>query len=281
MGRKLILSIVLLILVFSLVSAIDTKIKIKTLPVHKVSIFIYPSGKLAFIESAHNNSDIYGNLEVTHSSGHKDIDIIVKVSKDGEKIFLEKFDGYKAGGPISIRIDNEEITGNYAEPTKGESPGNESAGEIENEVVANESLNDSVNENEAGANGTSIAGAVISDSNNDEISRTVYYLIAGVVIVLAIVFLLYRRFSVGNLNVPVNKGSAVPVNNPNVPVNNGIALSSRTSETNLTDREVRRLRMQLTTAQREIIRLKNENRIQEIQKKIEEEKKEVDRLRRG
>lgn len=110
----LFVSVLILLVPSVLVSATDTQINIKTLPNHKASIFVYPSGELTFEKSYHLTSDTFGNLKITHSSDSSEIDILVKITKDGEKVLSEKFDSYDVNLPIGIRIDYNEINGNYA-----------------------------------------------------------------------------------------------------------------------------------------------------------------------
>jgi len=115
MVKKIFFGLVLLLLIFPIVSAAQTTIKVKTLPTHKVSVFVYSSGGLTLVESSHLESDIYGNVEVLYDLSQSKIDVLVKVTnQDNEKIYLHKFESYDTGGVISVRIDDVETNSDYA-----------------------------------------------------------------------------------------------------------------------------------------------------------------------
>ena len=272
-----------LLVSFSLASAIDTEIKVKTLADHKVSVFIYPSDKVTILDSFHKIADTTGIVSSVHSSDEKKLDVMVKVTKDGQTIFKEKFNSYEAGKPIFIRMDNEEITGNYNPSKNANALANttnttsESAESVNNSIDGKNNKsegNDSSNVKDLGekvfendkvdSNNGAIAGLAVSNSENSY-TKFIYYLIGIIILLVVLVlgFFVARKFvgrsSAGNLKVgDVGAGSHVVVSN-----------------------EVRRLQHQLRDAQREIIRLKNQDKIKDIQKRIEEEKKELERLKRS
>ena len=114
-NKFIFLGIIFSLLIFPLViAAFDTPIKIKTLADHKVSIFIYESGKPMILESRHIMSD-RGEVSIIYSSPVSEIDVRVKVTKDGNNVFNELFEGYDAGKPINIKIDYDGVDRNYIE----------------------------------------------------------------------------------------------------------------------------------------------------------------------
>jgi len=257
MVRKIVLGVLILLVVFPLVSALDTKIKIKTMPSHKVNLFVYLDDEIAFEELYIGTSDIYGDLEFVHSSAAGEVlDILVKISRDGVNAFdPERFEDYKAGEDIWIRIDNVEVTGNYVEEVA------EEPSEDDTEIVTDGDSDEVVVEDDAEVGGNSITGAVVSDGSSDSggLSKIVYLVIAAVLIVLVVAFLAIRRFN----NLPAS------------------GKKSKSEDAKPVSEDAKELRGELMGARREIKKLKNEGKIKEVESKINQEKEELDKLRRG
>ncbi len=275
------------LLAISLVSAVNTEIKVKTLPAHKVSIFILASDEVYnLLESFHKTSDIYGDVSVTYSSeiDSFDVRVIVK-TKEGEKLFNEKFDGYNAGELISIRIDNEEITREY-KPVEdvNESVGNETGGgenatsEGEEDVVG---TSESIIE-EGSSDSGAITGEVVSD--NGGVSKIIYVVMLVIVVLIFVLFLLGRKMvsnrkmakygSSGDISDTVKTGVGVlkPLNK---------ADESRGLKQLNKSEGIDRLEAKIKDMEREINKLRNQEKILEVQKKLEEDRQELERLQRG
>src|SRR3989344_3418727 len=184
MMRKIVLGILFLMLVFPLASAADTAIKVKTLPNHKVSIFIYSSGSLSIDSSfLYKVSDSNGLVSIVYSAPKTKIDVRVKVeTQDGTKLFNELFEEYTSGKPIYIRLDDDEINGEYVEPVAV------SENVTENETQTEENISETTL-----ASNETVTGAVISEEGNGIFSKTAYIVVMAVVIALVIVLLVFRK----------------------------------------------------------------------------------------
>ena len=184
MMRKIVLGILFLMLVFPLASAADTAIKVKTLPNHKVSIFIYSSGSLSIDNSfLYKVSDSNGIVSIVYSAPKTKIDVRVKVeTQDGTKVFNELFEEYTSGKSIYIRLDDDEINGEYVEPAAV------SENVTENETQIEENTSEIIP-----ASNETVTGAVISEEGNEIFSKTAYIVVIAVVIALVIVLFVFRK----------------------------------------------------------------------------------------
>lgn len=285
MMRKIVFGILFLMLVFPLVSAADTVIKVKTLPNHKVSIFIYSSGSLSIDSSfLYKVSDSNGIVSIVYSAPKTKIDVRVKVeTQDGTKVFNELFEEYTSGKPIYIRLDNDEINGEYVEPTTIVSEN-----VTENETQAEENTSEIIPvSNEA------VTGAVISEGGNGIFSKTIYIVVIAVVIALVIVLSVFRKkiFTRGAGSPESKPDFSPPVAKPSasggfIPQNRLSKINVRNEETRninaaVSGTEIEDIERKLKDAQKELHLLKNQEKIKFAEKKIEEDRRELERLKRG
>lgn len=282
--RKFIFVFVMLLFIFPLVSAVNTEIKVKTLADHKVSIFVLASDQIySLLESFHKTADGIGEVSVIYSGTAAKFDVAVKISKDNKKIFYERFEDYQAGSPISMRIDYEQITGNYgpdAQQIANETNSTvnetlEETAEQQNENIENVSVKkDSDNENE------DITGEVVSASNSN--FSKIFYYIMGILFILAIVFFATRQFMIKRSGLR-NFGSSPSSSFRATPKTSTSSFKPLITgqDSSLLNREIKRLQNQLESAQREIRLLKNQEKIKEVEFRIRDEQKELDRLKRG
>ena len=271
MHKKLFLSVLVILLSLSLAGAYSTEIKVKTLPLHKVSIFVLDSNQVYYLlESFHRTSDISGETSVNSNTQVGEIDVMVRVTEEGSNTpkFIEKFEDYNAGKPISIRIDDEKVTGKYVP----EAVVNES------EQNSTDPLNVSVVETgEEGITGQVVSGAENSGKIKElwsGVSKYVYYIIAGLVLIAVVIFFARR----GGMELPPHL-SRSPGNSNSLSaikdsVSNGKGFSSM-YEKRFTNAE-----RKLAEAQEEIrqIRTKKE-RLSEAEKRFEDAKKDLDKAR--
>ena len=274
MKRKIFVTLFLAVILLSLVSA-DTEIKVKTLPNHKVSIFVLDAEEVfSSLDSFHIESGNEGIAVGVYKGTTKEINIMVKVTKNGEKVFSEKFDGYKTGTPIYIRVDNEEINGRYSEEIK----------ETLNETVPQENsteINTTEEIVEKVDNQTQpITGEVISDTKSSGLSPIIYFTIAGFFIVILVVVLLLKFSSFGKVSsdlgskgVPHNAFSKSSPSNPSSPESPANVIPESKES------EMLRLERQLEEAQRELRLLKNKESIRIVEEKLKQDQTELQRLR--
>lgn len=276
MKKEIIAAFVVAFLIFSLpalVSAATTSISVKTLPNHRVTIIVYPKEKLSSLESFYIDSDANGMASVSHTSSESEIDVLVKITKDGNKVFLDKFTGYDAGTPISIRIDNEEITGNYipAETTIEESTDNESDTSAAEENTA-PSENSNLDNVDTGQN-PGVTGEVVSGESSGSYAKVIYYVV-GILAALLIALFVVRTFIIRRNGFMHGHGKGFGFSS-------GPSDSAPSANNIIDSSDVRRLKSQLESSQREIRLLRNQEKIREVEFKIKEEQKELDRMKRG
>ena len=282
MMRKIVLGILFLMLVFPLASAADTAIKVKTLPNHKVSIFIYSSGSLSIDSSfLYKVSDSNGLVSIVYSAPKTKIDVRVKVeTQDGTKLFNELFEEYTSGKPIYIRLDDDEINGEYVEPAAV------SENVTENETQIEENTSEIIP-----ASNETVTGAVISEEGNEIFSKTAYIVVIAVVIALVIVLFVFRKkiftrdaSSMGSK--PNFSPPAKPSSSEGILPNRFLRMNTKNDETRninaaVSGSEIEDIERKLKDAQKELHLIKNQEKIKFAEKKIEEDRRDLERLKRG
>lgn len=271
--------VIVLLLAMPLITAIETEINVKTLVDHKVSIFIYPHKETNSINSFHKMTDGTGNVKVIHSSDHSKIDILIKVTKDGKTIFLERFDnGYSAGKPISLRVDYDEINGEYT----GENNDDQDELTDQSDNSSDENKTEEANQSEGATteqqgqlDNPSTTGNVVSNEEGGSIlSWMSYIIIGGLILAGAIVFLIWR---VSNSSFTPSPPKIAP---PGAAWTNKSAMENAELSLNK-ENDIVILEKKLEEAQREIRLLKNKEQIKEAERKLEEDRRELERLRGG
>jgi len=261
MRGKFILFLVLVMFLMSYASAVTTDINVKTLKNVKVSVFILDPAQVYYLlNSSHVQSGEAGEVLVSYSGEEKEVNVRVQITEEGKQIMLEKFEGVKTGKPVNIRM----FVGDVSLSQDGEK--NETVA-VANQTSANltSSLN-SIVSNETQNLG--ISGSVIAEGGNF-FAKWWYYLAGGVILVIVIGFLAFRFF--------MNKDSGQQlIHSDKRPITSGVSVSSRKLEEllGISQRKIIEL-------QKEVGTLKNKEKIQAAERKIEEDKKELERLRRG
>ena len=282
MMRKIVLGILFLMLVFPLASAADTAIKVKTLPNHKVSIFIYSSGSLSIDSSfLYKVSDSNGLVSIVYSAPKTKIDVRVKVeTQDGTKVFNELFEEYTSGKSIYIRLDDDEINGEYVEPAAV------SENVTENETQIEENTSEIIP-----ASNETVTGAVISEEGNEIFSKTAYIVVIAVVIALVIVLFVFRKKiftrDAGSIGSKPNfSPPAKPSSSEGILPNRFLRINMKNDETRninaaVSGSEIEDIERKLKDAQKELHLIKNQEKIKFAEKKIEEDRRDLERLKRG
>lgn len=285
MVKKIFAMFLLLALTLSFANAANVNIKIKTLPDHKVLVSILEPDKVySLIDSFIKFSDSNGDVSLAYDTSRTKIDVAVKITKDGNNVFYERFEDYDTDKPISIRMDYSEISGNYV--PEAEKPQN-----VTNETE--EELNTTVNEQNITGGGP-VSGAVISDSS-EGVPGYVYFIIIGAVFVLVagfvIVFMIRRYQVYGGIFKPSNDTSqpATVINMKNISSQQGAGYMVGSKEES---ERVRVLEARIRDFQKELSSLRNDDKIkaaerklrmdqEELQKRLKKDQEELDRLRRG
>ncbi len=276
MVKKFIFSLIILIIAFNLVAAVDTNIKIKTLPNHQVSIFILePNQVFNSLGSFHFDSDSEGYVTAKYTSSEvREIDLLINVKKENTKVFSEKFEGYKTGTPISIRIDNEAKDGHYNNPSNSTKELNQTNSTsdkkeaVKEESQPKEKLNISNNQ--------PTTGQVISNGGSSYFSWA-FYSIMGVILIGIVIVVFVWKFS------DFRSGLDSPSHPKGLPP--GASFKGEKvdhQQVNLSsNKDVLKLEKRLEEAQREIRILKGKDKIREVEKRLDEDRRELDKLRKG
>ena len=92
--------------VFPLISAVDTKITVQTLPEHDVDVSVLkPTEGYSLIESFHKKSDSNGTVSITFSTTESEFYARIWLKKDNVIIEYKKFEeGYPAGTPLNLEV---------------------------------------------------------------------------------------------------------------------------------------------------------------------------------
>lgn len=275
MVKKIILGLVLALMVFPVVIAIDTDINIKTLANHKVFVFVYPVEETkTYHQTFTGDSNSAGEIKFTHTGTEEAVDIRIKVTKDGKNILpgetkgTELFEGYSTGTPISIRFDYEIIDGDYSAHVAevNETKEVNKTKEVENSTVVESAKEEVENKTVPEESKDSVTGSVIS-GDKGILSNIAFYIIGGILVVLVAVFFLARRFNISSFT--MHKPQSSQPRNSDLP-------SIRNDS-----KELQKLEEQIKSAQRELKMIKNKERINQAEEKLKKDRDELERLKRG
>ena len=264
MVKKLIFGLVVLILLVQITSALDTEIKIKTLPDHKVMISTLKPGEVySLIKSFHENSGASGEVSVVLSSAVDNFDISVWVKQDNQVIISEKFENqYPSGTPVVLELYPEWYTKPGGE-TENVSLEENTTTSSENTAIINETETNIKEESE----NSEIVGFVIFGEQGFLSNKTIYYIIG--IIALLIGFLLIRK---------IKKKSKFP---KEIKIRKLSEVFSEKNNNNNDNKTIEDAERKIKEAQEEIRRIKNDDKIKEAEKKLLEDQKELKRLREG
>lgn len=263
MVKKLIFSLLVLIFLVQLISAIDTEITIKTLPNHNVNInFLNPSpddGVISF-DNFNENSGESGNLSFVFSSNEPKFDITVFVMKSTEKIVYERFDNNTAGESLYLILFSQgsEIIKNFEAVTNQTLEENSTINETNETEVVNES-----------EDGAKITGSAFFGEEGLFSNKTTYYVIGAIILLGIGVFVFFK----------LKKKQKIP---KEIKVKKLSELQTEKKEKLQDNKEIiEDAEKKIKEAQEDIRKIKNEDKIKEAKKKLIEDEKDLIRLREG
>jgi len=261
-------ALVLLLVPFAVA---DMNINVRTYSDHLVSISVLDPGYVySLLDSYHLTSDVKGEVTATYTGSKSEVKLLVKVSKGGEKVLLENFDGdsFSTSEDLYLLIRLDEINLDYRELDAAEAvavteaaeanePGNstEDSGEvtIEESVVEGESIG-------LGSITKGVSGLV---SGVKGLFARGFYIVILVIVGIGALFFVARRF-MGRRHV----GSIVK----------GIVNSSHAEHLSYGER-IERAEEKLEEAQKEFEGLKKHSKIAAAERKLEEDKKNLEKLK--
>lgn len=204
MKKEFMFGIIILIFLVNIISAVDTEIKIKTLPNHEVQLTTHKTNTADFviINQFKDNSNEYGDITFIANCDDETFNLIIYLKKDNEKVLANNFTNpYKesnlfAGEPIYI-----ELAPSWFEFI--ETPNNETIiGETnssENQTIQN-LIDETEEQLEQEENKVKIAGSAISEDENLLSKKTLYYsmIVMILLIISFVIFTIMRKSRLSN-----------------------------------------------------------------------------------
>lgn len=242
--------------VMPMMSAIDTEIKIKTLPFHEVQVAVAKPNSVSFESWGNfkNYSDQYGDVSFVFSSDKDSFDLIIYIKKDNEKIMPRKFlEGFIAGDSIYLEIAPSRFT--FIETPS-------------DEIV--EEVNVSENMTQEGED-SQLTGSAIFGEDGLLSGGKIYWIIGGLLLLVAAFFI----FKI------IRKKIKFPKVSKEIKIKKLSELEAEKKEKVSDDRSIiEDAEKKIKEAQEDIRKLRSDDKIKEAKKKIIEDEKELMRLRR-
>lgn len=265
MVNKNIFFVVLLcsILIMPLALA-GTTINVKTISGHKASVIMLGAGDTyEFLDSKHVPTGDTGEVSIDYAGDRTELDVLVKITKDGEDVVSHRFDGMDATSPMYLQVIPGKISENYKEleEKKAAEEAAKAVPEVVEESVDGEIVQEGVaEENSEGDENSKVTGNAIS-IDSIKIPKNVYYIVGGIILAAAILL--------AGLKMGPSVVRAIP--RPSVGGYSGGATTKQ-----LADAERR-----IKEAQAEINKLKNRDKIDAAERKMQKDKEELERLKKG
>jgi hypothetical protein len=247
----------LALLVFSTLqftSAIETKIKVTTYANHDLSIDFLSTSPVNLIKTMKVSSGT-GEVSFTYSSTESRFNMNVFVFSGGVKVLNSRFDDNVAGESIHLILfsNNKTIIRDFQEVTQNNT---NNTGVTQNQSQNNSSQNNSLNNQ----SGDPSPGSSILSGN------TPYYIGGAILLVIIVFFLIkiVKNKPFAKKDVKVRKLSDIHEEHPEN-----------------YKRAVEQAERKMQDMQREINRLKNQEKIKQMESRVRQEQEEIKKLRRG
>jgi hypothetical protein len=255
-----------IVIMMPLMSAAITEITIKTTPNYRVSVAILsPEEVYSLIESFHTKADASGIAGVNYSSTLDEVKLGVTIRFASETVSYDAYGPYKTGEPIYIdTLTKEAFTG--ADATALLKP-EEATTELinETELLINETIEIPENESES----TFPTGKVVSVFKENK--TIIIYVFVGTLILAGAIFLFIhiKKSGFGKSN-----------NNSNIIIRKLSDIQKERENSSEEDQRMVELQAQISQAQHELNKIKNKDKIEELKKKLQKDKEELEDLER-
>ena len=253
MVKKCFVFLFLAVCIISFASALNTEIKVKTVPGYEVQLTAAQSTTyFTAIEGATTKiiADEYGDVSVNFSIVDAKYNLYCYIKNDGETVLTDVLTELVTGETQNLELlpswakplyrpEIENLSANFSEEN-----GSTIEENLENEVSDNQSEKNLVERNESEGNWISSTGLVIFDKVKKAFSNKVFYYVLGVVVLMGVFIVARRRFTRTSRRSDFNIGG-----------------SGR-------NEEIRDAERRLREAQAEIKRLRNSDRINELEDEL-------------
>ncbi len=257
---------IIAILAVSMASAMT--INVKTIPGHKVSLFVLnPDVVYELFKAYHVTADPFGKVSVVYPGVQTKVKINAKVMRDDQQILFEKLGEFPTNEDLYLQLKPNEISLDYRTPEELEAaanptPASDNAadsdateGDAENVAVTVEQTE------EESAGGSVISGYVVSIKEKILENKTIIYYALGLIVLGALALFTASKLKNG---LSMKRDEDVKI------------IKS------LNKQEIKKLseaEKKIKEAQNEIDAIKNKDkRIQEAKKRYEEAKREIQKL---
>jgi len=248
----------------SFVSAVSVQINVSTYDNHKIYVtLLRPGSSYYFIDSFAGNTDSFGKYSKTFETNETKLKYIIVIKNSaGEAKFTEKIDSQDTSQGIDLYLGVEkpqvkkEVVGTVA---------NVSNVSVVNVSVPNVASNNSVS-------GFSISA--LSDSFK-KLPGWVYYSLLGLIVVGLLGFYISKN----GIPMPSFKHSNSSNTDMSLPSSSNSNMSSQ-NVLSLT-KQIDEAEQKIKDARAQINKMKNQDRIRQMEDKLKKEKEELDRLKSG
>ena len=264
-----------LLLIVNFVSSLDTIVQVETYPNHKLELNFLKASPLQNLETFRVNSDAQGKAEIKFSTTQNFFDINAFVKSGTEVLVHYRFNEVTAGENVLLKLykDNQEIVKGI-EIATNTTLNNTSANSTNSANTTTQ--NDSVIENDTAPSNAGITGLAADDIPTGEgvsdspFGRNLYYVLGAIILIAIIVFVVFKIRKKSSWTGP----SDVKVRKLSDPHGEKEKMSNYTKAIEDAERKI-------NEAQAEIRKIKNQDRISEMRKRIDKEQQELRKLEKG
>lgn len=274
----------------SSVYAIDTKVKVTTYADHELNINFLRSSPLELLESFNLDSGTAGEIEFIFSTEVSNFDVSAFVLNGGQKVVYKRFDDNLAGQSIHLYLfpQDVKIVKDY-ETLEATTIVNETNDAVINETAVNDSVENSgdtateiTTDTATQQNPTAgITGMATSNEESSLFSNNLIYFILGFLILAAIVFF-------GMMRLTTIQRRKLGLEDDNKPTK-----SVRVKKLSEKLKEIKEIKeskpdeyhsaieeaeKKIKDAQKEINKLKNAEKIEDLKKRMDKDKEELEHL---
>jgi hypothetical protein len=270
--KKLFFCFVFLIVSFQLISAIDTNIHIKTVPLKNVN-FVIPTNDPPYISNKDANE--YGDVFFVFSSDDSkfDLTIFVKDILTDDKVASKILKNQVTGEDLYLEVVPEGF--NIIETPSNNASDNLtlSSNLTDNTSLAEDNL--SLGTEQKNKHNFTLSGLFVFE-NKSKSEKIVFYIIIGVVLLLVILFIIFKLYK---RRVSAGLYGKKPSNNIHVKKLSEWKEERREKYPQDYEKIVRDAQRKVDEAQRELSQIRNKDKILEAERKVQQDREELRRLR--